>query len=169
MSNETTLTVVEKKRKSLPIIIDQKRNAYLWESNRELKLKYMLSVEKIKRFFEGLAENKLLATKCEKCNELYFPPQSFCSKCLSNNMKWVELSKEGEIVTFTKIYVKPTSFSHYADYTIGIIRLKEGINVLAWISEKHVNKLKVGMKGRIEIVNREPENYLTYEIIPIEN
>jgi Predicted nucleic-acid-binding protein containing a Zn-ribbon len=160
--------VLEKKKKQYPIIIDQKRNVALWESTRELKLKYLVSVEKIKKFFEGLLENKLLATKCEKCNEIYFPPQSFCSNCRSTELKWIELSKEGELLTFTKIFVKPSSFSHYEDYTIGIVRLREGVNVLAWISEKNLSKLKIGMKTRIETRIREPEGYPIYEIIPEE-
>lgn len=164
--SQTTVELAEKKKKQFPLILDQKRNSVLWDSPRELKLKYQISIERIKKFFEGLSENKLLATKCENCNEIYFPPQSYCSKCRSNDLKWIELSKEGEIVTFTKVYVKPSSFSHYEDYTIGIIKLKEGINVLAWISEKDVTKLKIGMKAKIEIKIREPEGYQIYEIVP---
>jgi len=158
------ITKESKKTLGLPIIPDQKQGYALWVSNRELRVKYIISVEKIKKFFEGLSEGKLYATKCSECNEIYFPPQSECIKCKKESISWIELSNEGELLTFTKIYVKPYSFSHYDDYIIGIARLKEGINITAWIDEKDVEKIKVGQKVKIKIVKREPEGYLTYQI-----
>jgi uncharacterized OB-fold protein len=78
-----------------------------------------------------------------------------------------ELPKEGELVTYTTIYVKPYSFGHYPDYTIGIARLTNGVQVLAWVREQDPKKLRVGMKVRLEVVRRQPEGYLTYEIVPV--
>ncbi|MEM2727048.1 MAG: 3-hydroxybutyryl-CoA epimerase, partial [Archaeoglobaceae archaeon] len=53
-----------------PIIPDEKSNAWQWFDVRELKLRYILSVEGIKKFYEGLKEGKLLATKC-KCGRIF--------------------------------------------------------------------------------------------------
>jgi uncharacterized OB-fold protein len=150
----------------LPLIPDQKTGKILWISNRELKLRYVLSVENIKEFFEGLLQGRLLASKCKLCNSIYFPPQKYCNKCKSSEMGWQELSNEGELLSFTKISVKPYSFSHLEDYIIGIARLKEGINVLAWIDEKDISKLKRGMKVKLKVIERSEEGYLTYGFIP---
>jgi len=157
-----------KKILGFPIIPDQKLGTALWVSNREIRIKYIISVEKIKKFFEGLFEGKIYATKCLSCNELYFPPQTECGKCRIENVEWVELSGEGELITFTKIFVKPYSFSHYEDYIIGIAKLKEGINVTAWIEEKDIQKIKIGSKVRLKVTKRLPEEYLTYVITIIE-
>jgi len=105
---------------------------------------------------------------CKKCGTIYFPPQLDCPKCRSSDMEWIELSGEGELLTFTQINVKPYSFSHYPDYIVGIARLKEGINVTAWVAESDPKKLKPGVKVKLQVTKRQPENYLTYEIVPIE-
>ncbi len=67
------------------------------------------------------------------------------------------------MLTYTIITVKPVSFMHYQDYIVGIARLKEGINILAWVNEKPED-VTVGMKVKVNIVKREPEGYFTYEL-----
>lgn len=156
-----------KKAIKLPLIPDQKTGKLLWYSNRELNLRYIISVEENKQFLEGIIQGKLLATKCKICNSIYFPPQGFCKNCNKKEMEWLELSGEGELLSFTKISVKPSSFSHLEDYIVGIAKLKEGINILAWVSESNVEKLKRGMKVKVRISERTPENYLTYELVPV--
>ena len=157
-----------KKSTGLPIIPDQKTGSALWFDQRSLTLRYTISVERIRRFFEGLAEGKLLATRCKRCGRVYFPPQADCPHCRASDMEWIEIGKEGELLTYTVIYTKPASFAHYPDYAVGVARFPPGVNVLAWIRETDPRKLRVGMKVRWEIVRRQPENYLTYELVPVE-
>ncbi len=157
-----------KKSTGLPIVPDQKSGAALWYDQRQITNKYLISVDRIRPFYDGLMDGKLMATKCKHCGQLYFPPQVDCPKCRKSDMEWVELSREGELITFTVINIKPASFAHYPDYTVGIARLKEGINITAWVRETDPKKLRIGMKVRVEVVKREPEGYLTYEIVPAE-
>ena len=156
-----------KKSTGVPVIPDQKTGAALWYDQRELRVKYTISVERIRKFYEGLMEGKLLATRCKHCGRIYFPPQMDCPYCRKSDMEWIELSKEGTLLTYTIIYTKPASFAHYPDYTVGIARLPEGVNITAWVRETDPRKLRVGMKVRVEIVRREPEGYLTYELVPV--
>ncbi|MEM3833467.1 MAG: Zn-ribbon domain-containing OB-fold protein [Thermoprotei archaeon] len=156
-----------KKSTGLPIVPDMKSGAAQWIDQRELTLKYVISVDKIRKFFDGLIDGKLYATKCKQCGTLYFPPQVDCPKCRKSDMEWIELSNEGELLTYTIINVKPNSFSHYDDYTVGIARLKEGINITAWVRETDPKKLRVGMKVKVIVTKREPEGYLTYELEPL--
>jgi len=157
-----------KRAVKLPLIPDQKTGRLLWISNRELILRYAISVDSNKKFFEGLIQGKILATSCVHCNTIYFPPQNYCYKCNKQDLEWIELSGEGELLSYTKIVVKPYSFSHLDDYIVGIARLKEGINILAWVSESDVNKLRRGMKVNLRVRERPEEGYLVYEIVPIE-
>ncbi len=158
-----------KRSTGLPLVPDQKTGAALWFDQRSLTLRYTISVERIRRFFEGLTEGKLLATRCKKCGTIYFPPQADCPRCRTSDMEWIELGKEGELLTYTIIYTKPTSFAHYPDYVVGIARFPPGVNVLAWIrGPADPRRYRVGMKVRWEIVKREPEGYLTYELVPVE-
>ncbi len=152
----------------IPVVMDQKTGVRMWWDQREIRLKFLISIEKTFRFFEALSQGKLLATKCKKSGKILFPPQVDCPDDPEDEVEWVELPNEGELVTWTVIYVKPYSFGHYPDYTVGIARLKNGVQVLAWVRETDPKKLRAGMKVKIEIVRRQPENYLTYEIVPVE-
>lgn len=160
---------VESMKKSLgvPMVPDMKTGNALWVDQREISLRFIISINKIREFFDALADNRFITTKCKNCGELYFPPQSDCPKCRNSDMEWVELSREGTLLTYTVINVKPHSFSHYDDYIVGIARLKDGVNVTAWVREKDPKKLKIGMRMKVEIVKREPEGYFTYELVPI--
>lgn len=145
-----------------PIVPDGKTGAAVWYSQRELRLRYLVSVEKVRRFFERLSEGKLSATRCGSCNDLFFPPQSFCPRCGAEDLDWVDLPDEGVLLTFTKIVVKPLSFSHYDDYIVGVVKLPGGVNVVSWVRGP-LEKLRVGARVRLKVVRREPEGYLTYE------
>ena len=150
-----------------PIVFDQKTGVAMWYDQRELKLRFLISIEKIRKFFEGLSEGKILATRCKKTNKIFFPPQVDCPDDPNDEVEWIELPKEGELVTYTVINTKPYSFGHYDDYIVGIAKLTNGVQVLAWVREKDPKKLRVGMKVKLEVVRRQPENYITYEIVPI--
>lgn len=153
------------KNTGLPLGPDEKGQYTLWYDVREVRFRYSISVERIKKFFEGLREGKIYATKCPRCSTIYFPPQADCTKCRISNLDWVEVSGEGELLTYTVINVKPLSFMHYNDYVVAIARMREGFNVLAWMREDP-RKLRVGMKVKLIVTKREPEGYLTYEFVP---
>lgn len=101
--------------------------------SRPLNITYKIPISKTLKFWEGLKEGKIYATKCKKCGKLYFPPVADCSACFSSSLEWNELSGEGEIETFTHVIVKPASFSNEPPYTVAIARLKEGVRALAWL------------------------------------
>jgi uncharacterized OB-fold protein len=44
------------------------------------------------------------------CGGKYFPPQVDCPRCKRSDVGWREVSAEGELITWTVINVKPTSF-----------------------------------------------------------
>lgn len=157
-----------KKSLGLPMVPDMRSGVALWVDQRPLEVRFIISVEKTRTFFNSLTEGKILATKCKRCNEVYFPPQADCPKCRTSDFEWVELSKEGTLLTYTQVNVKPHSFSHYDDYIVGIGRLPEGVNVTAWVRESDPRKLKVGSRVRLEVVKRDPEGYYIYEWVPIE-
>jgi len=151
------------KNSGMPIMRDLKTNNLLWVDVRELTQRFMIPIGRIYKFFDQLSKGKIIGTKCPKCGSIYFPPQDDCTKCKVSGLDVIELSGEGELLTYTIITVKPVSFMHYQDYIVGIARLKEGINILAWVNEKP-DDVKVGMKVKVNIVKREPEGYFTYEL-----
>ena len=104
---------------------------------------------KVDEFADYLQKGKLMGTQCKKCGELYFPPRADCLNCLSDNVKWIEYSGKGTLHTFTKITAAPKGFNDIAPYVIGVVDLKEGGRLLAWIKDIPDNKIKIGMPVKV--------------------
>ncbi len=52
------------------------------------------------RFYSGLKEGKIYATSCPACKKVFVPARSFCPGCLTNLDEWIEVSQEGEVVSW---------------------------------------------------------------------
>jgi len=130
--------------------------------SREIKIVQEIPTSKTLKFYEGLKEGKVYATKCKDCEKVYFPPMVDCPECLTTGLDWVELSSDAEIETFTHVVVRPTTFQQYKPYTVAIGRLKEGVKVLAWLTGFKLSEVKVGMKAKL-VAKATPEGNATYE------
>jgi len=130
--------------------------------SREIKIVQEIPTSKTLKFYEGLKEGKVYATKCKDCEKVYFPPMVDCPECLTTGLDWVELSSDAEIETFTYVVVRPTTFQQYKPYTVAIGRLKEGVKVLAWLTGFKLSEVKVGMKAKL-VAKAAPEGNATYE------
>jgi uncharacterized protein len=119
-------------------------------SKRSLNLRFNIPISKTSRFWDSLAQGKFVTTKCADCGKVSFPPQADCPNCMGGNVEWVELGTDAELLTFTFVQITPTSFVDHDPYVVAIGRLKEGVNVLAWIEGADPAKLKPGEKLRIE-------------------
>jgi uncharacterized OB-fold protein len=132
--------------------------------SREIKIVQEIPISKNLKFYEGLKEGKVYATKCKDCGKIYFPPNADCPECLSTGLDWVELSSDAEIETFTHVVVRPTTFQQNKPYTVAIGSLKEGVKVLAWLTGFKLTEVKVGMKAKL-VARITPEGNPTYEFI----
>lgn len=133
--------------------------------SRKLEISYNIPISRTLKFWEGLREGKIYATRCRKCGKLYFPPLADCGECLESEMDWVELSGEGELITYTHIIVRPTSFQNEPPYTVAIVKLKEGVKALAWLTDIKKKDIKIGMK--VKLVPKILDDRLTYEFKPL--
>lgn len=115
----------------------------------------MLNETKVAPYADSLAQGKIMATRCKKCNGEYYPPQSDCSQCLSKEMDWFECPSEGKLVTFTQVMVLPEHFALprssipfskavLTPSPVGILEVKEGIRIMGWIPKTMAGDLKVG-------------------------
>jgi uncharacterized protein len=121
---------------------------------------------KVDKFADFLHEGKLMGTKCKKCGEIYFPPRADCLKCMDDKFEWVEYSGDGTLNSFTTIHVAPKGFDDIAPYTIGIVDLKEGGRLLAWIGDIPKDEIKNDMRVKVvpRIFEEIPEIKLYYTI-----
>jgi uncharacterized OB-fold protein len=133
--------------------------------SRPITIVQDIPISRTVKFWEGLREGKIFATECCKCGKLYFPPSADCAGCFCSEVNWVELSHEAEIETFTHIVARPTTFLQQEPYTVAIGRLKEGVNVLAWLSGFKLSQIKVGMKVKL-IAKATQDGNPPYEFVP---
>ena len=135
--------------------------------SREIKLVQDIPISKNLKFYEGLKEGKVYATKCKECGKLYFPPNADCPDCLTTGLEWVPLSSEAEVETFTHVVIRPTTFQQNKPYTVAIGKLKEGVKVLAWLTGFKLSEIKVGMKVKL-VAKTSTEGNPTYEFVPFQ-
>lgn len=75
------------------------------------------------RFFEGIRQEKILGTRCEKCQKVLVPARSYCSKCFDDKMQWVQVADEGELMGWSM-----TKYSYFGmptepPFITGLIQL----------------------------------------------
>ena len=136
------------------------------KSARTLQITYNLPISRTSKFWEGLKEGKVYATTCKKCGKLHFPPVADCGNCGASEVEWIELDGEGEVVTFTQVFVKPASFSEEPSYIVAIARLKEDVKVLAWLTGVKREDVKAGMKVKL-VAKTFSNKKVAYEFIPL--
>ena len=53
------------------------------------------------RFFEGLKEGRIVASRCGECGITYLPPRIYCEECLSEINDFVEIKQNGVVLGYT--------------------------------------------------------------------
>lgn len=87
----------------------------------------------VDRFYEQFRVGKLLGLKCES-GHITVPPRRSCRVCRSLNLEVVELSRKGQIVSFTDVHVKSRDFPVNTPYVLAIVRLNDGGNLLGVVN-----------------------------------
>ena len=119
---------------------------------------------KIPEFMAYLEKGKVMATRCKKCQTLYFPPKIDCPKCLGSGTEWVEIKGEGKLVSYSIVNYGPAGFEDEAPYIMGLAQFDGGIKVLALLNKSiPQTDIKVGMKVRIAPVELKNDN-ISYEL-----
>ena len=136
------------------------------KSARKLQITYNLPISRTSKFWEGLKKGKVYGTTCQKCGKLHFPPVADCGDCGSSCIRWTELDGIGEIVTFTQVFVKPSSFQEEPDYIVAIAKLKDGVRALAWLTGAKWEDVQVGMNVRL-VAKVFSDGRVSYEFIPL--
>ena len=136
------------------------------KSARTLTITYNLPISKTSKFWKELEQGKVYTTKCAKCGKLHFPPVADCSECHSSEMQWIKLDGQGELVTFTQVFVKPASFSDEPNYIVAIAKLKEGVNALAWLTGVKLEDIKTGMKVKL-VAKVFSDKRVAYEFVAV--
>lgn len=90
---------------------------------------------------------RLKGSYCAKCRKRYYPFKFFCPSCHSDqNIKDIELSPFGKVISWSQIYFAPAGFEKYAPYVIALIKLSDGPVILSQLCDCDFSKVKFGLK-----------------------
>jgi len=119
------------------------------------------------RFYEGLKEEKILGNKCPQCGEILVPARTFCPKCFVDMGEWMEVSQEGEVVTWALANSQVFGMPLEPPFMVALIRLDgTSCNFLHLIGgfdlgDPDMVKNRVKSKGKVKAVWRdEKEGHL---------
>ncbi|MBO1225051.1 MAG: Zn-ribbon domain-containing OB-fold protein [Candidatus Scalindua sediminis] len=116
------------------------------------EIDYIHSYAQDSAFFAGLANKKLLGSKCTKCSYIFATPRSHCMECGAKT-EWYELPKQGEVHTFTTCYFGSEAFLKETPFTLILVEF-EGVNTLflsRLVGVKPEN-VKIGMKIKAQFL-----------------
>lgn len=103
------------------------------------------ATSKINDFVSYLEEGKVMGTRCNKCNEAFFPPRADCHHCLESDVEWFEIDTPGRLVTFSKMKYGPIGFEDDLPYTIAVVEF-DGFRMFGRISDSMPDDdIKIGM------------------------
>lgn len=87
---------------------------YHWEVD------YIHSYAQDSPFFAGLAQKKLLGSKCTACGYVFATPRAHCMQCGAET-EWHEMPQEGRIHTFTTCFYGGEAFLHETPFTLVLV------------------------------------------------
>lgn len=113
-------------------------------------------------FRAHLEDHKLMGSRCKACGTQYLPPRSLCTECHGEELEWLEMEGEGELVAFTTIHIAPTAmleagYGRDKPYCTGIVKLTNGLSMSAQIvgvDASDPEGIKIGTPVEVEYIER---------------
>jgi len=91
-------------------------------------VEYVHSYGQDSPFFAGLANRKLLGTRCAPCRYTYATPRLHCPAC-GRETDWTELPQEGRVHTFTTCYYGSEEFLKETPFHLILVEF-DGVDTL---------------------------------------
>lgn len=117
----------------------------------------------VSRFQQKLTENILSGSKCMFCKEIYLPPRPICPKCGSVDMIEQNYTGKGTVVTKSIIYVALSSFNDICPYTVGIVKLDEGVSISGILIEENNEEIDIGSEVQAVFLKGDERTVLAFK------
>ncbi len=91
-------------------------------------------------------ERKIIGLKCSSCGRVSVPPEEICGKCRKRNSEFVDISDEGELVSFTEVRVPVFWQPAEPPFVIGFIKLDGADTLLIHRILASASSLKKGLR-----------------------
>ncbi|GAB4315958.1 MAG: hypothetical protein Kow0069_17990 [Promethearchaeota archaeon] len=108
------------------------------------------------KFYDALAQQKVVADKCPKCGKVFVPPRKVCGECfatvpLDDDSCWVELPPRGTLVNFTATSMTVTeNRTRKKSALVGMVKL-EGADTALVYPVLGAKESDLSLGARVEI------------------
>ncbi|WP_417320599.1 Zn-ribbon domain-containing OB-fold protein [Emcibacter sp.] len=73
---------------------------------------------------------------CTSCGKTQYPVREICGECLSEDLKWLDIRAEGELLASVPLYHSLEEFyQERLPWTIGSVRLEDGTVMMVNLGE----------------------------------
>jgi uncharacterized OB-fold protein len=107
-------------------------------------------------FWAAANEGRLVLQKCGACGHFRWTPQILCTRCLSEDFAWTEVSGDGVVYSFTIVRRAPLP-AFEAPYVLAVVELAEGPLMLTRLIDCAVEAVGVGDPVRVAFTRLDDE------------
>jgi uncharacterized protein len=110
-------------------------------------------------FRDGLRRGELLIQECNACFRPVMYPRHRCPFCHSDDLDWLVSAGLGTLHSFTVVRaVPPRGFEDDLPYALGVVKLDEGVQLLARLRPGHDGDWSAyGCDARVEFDPAAPD------------
>ena len=102
-------------------------------------------------YWEGTRRHRLLVQRCRQCRTWQWGPEWICHNCLSADLAWTEISQEGVIYSYERVWhpVSP-ALKEQTPYVAVLVELPEagGIRMIGNLLGDSKAEVRIGDKVR---------------------
>lgn len=102
-----------------------------------------------KPFWDAAAEGRLVLPRCMSCETVIWYPRTFCPRCHTEGVEWVDASGEGTVYSFAITRKGDGPWREVAPYVLAYVELDEGPRVLTNIVDCDVDAVSVGQRVKV--------------------
>lgn len=109
-------------------------------------------------FWDGAKRGALMVQKCRDCGHLVHIPHVACTRCLSENLDWIQSSGRGTVYSYSVVW-RPQTPAFKPPYVVAIIELEEGWHMLSNVIDCAVEDVHVNLP--VEVVFQKESDEIT--------
>lgn len=118
-------------------------------------------------FWAGVASGRLMLQRCSGCDELRYPVNAICPRCLESEHEWDEVSGEGEVfstIVFHQVYSE--AFRGEVPYNVSVVQLDDGPRMMSNVVDVAPDEVAVG--DRVTVVFREIDDFVLPQFVRVD-
>ena len=101
-------------------------------------------------YWDAARNQHLSIPKCDSCGLYVFYPRVICPHCKSEAIVWRDVAGVGVVYSFTIVrFAISSAYAADVPYVVALIRLNEGVLIMANIVACQPDEVVIGMRVRV--------------------